>query len=126
MVDKYAPNYGLYTLLICLIYISIAINFLILFFCVDVNTENGTHYGTLIMGLLFIILTPIRITDPRRRERGLTATVCSFALHLVITLLFAYLLDYWKIMIMYAIETFSIIIIIVISVLKNKVYKYKK
>lgn len=77
---KNTPNLRVYTFLLFFSYFFTGANFII------TAASNGSGDTTLlracaVMGILFVVLTPVIILDKRRSNRGILAVVGSITMH---------------------------------------------
>lgn len=100
----------LYTWLIGLFQLFLGINLFILFLHSKIVLQhNEMALCWLGLSILMFILIPLRVTDQRRQERDLLATVLDGILHSACTLFFVYLFSFWILFIIYVIEMLLIV-----------------
>lgn len=117
--DNNTPNLESYTKIIGFTFGSLGINYLIAYlygkFCVDFKYSAYL----LLTGVLMFVLVPIVVTDEKRANRGLFATICSIVMHGICTISIIAMMKIQILIIMYLLEVF-IYVLIIIKTLKNK------
>lgn len=108
-VNKKIKNLDLYTKLAGLFFFSLGLNFFLVF----VYWNFIIHYEfaglVLILSVLMLMLTPIVMADPKKRNRNLLATVSYGIFHGICTIVSILVTQFWLLGIAYAFELFIVI-----------------
>ena len=100
------------------------INHIILYFFVDQHTPQIDYYA-LVFGIGMLIMVPISIIDNRIEMRSWIVVFATAAIHLVLSVHIAELLNNWKFMWVYLFEVSVSVISIGISLKLCKRHKRK-
>ena len=105
------PNLREKTIIIGMAYLFSGVN------CIAnrlVCTEGSVAQGSLLLGIMMLLMVPISVMDKKRENRGMLATICACLVHLAFSGLFAYLSAPWWIAV-YAVEVAAIAVVVFIS-----------
>ena len=82
--------------------------------CGLVCAEGSVVQMELLLGITMLLMVPISVTDEKRENRGMLATICACLTHLVFSGILAYLSTPWW-MAVYAVEVVIIAVVVFIS-----------
>lgn len=115
----------LYTRLLGMFWGSLGVNFLLSFFYWKFVVQYDDSFMVLGLSIIMFILTPLKMTDSRKGERDLTAVIIAGVVHGIFTIGGAWLMHFWLLLVIYAIEIL-IVILLIVKFFKGRSYKIRK
>ena len=109
------PNLELYTQLLGIFYGTLGLNFLLCFFQWKYTMQSDAVYARafLMLSITMFALTPIKMTNERRRDRDLFAVIGAGIVHGFCTIPFIVLFRFKILLLLYIVE---ILIVIFLSI----------
>lgn len=103
----------LYTKLLGMIWVSLGVNFFLDFLYWKFVLQYGDSFMVLGLSIIMFTLTPLEMTDSRKKQRDLTAVISGGIVHGICTIGSAWLLHFWLLLVVYVIEILIAILLVV-------------
>lgn len=115
----------LYTRLLGMFWGSLGVNFLLSFFYWKFVLQYEHPFVMLVASIIMFAQTHTEVTDPRKAHRDLTAVISSGVVHGMLTIGSVWLLHFWLLLVIYAIEIL-IVILLIVKFFKGRSDKIRK